>query len=91
MLAAAALGEQALSSLYTELHAGRLRNLRALTRALQRHGPLQHGEEETTETIWALTSSELYQLLTTAQGWTRARYTVWLETSLNDLLWQREC
>ena len=86
VLVAAASGEQALASLYTELHAGRMRNLDALTRALQHHGPLQRGDKETTETIWALTSPELYQLLTAVQGWTRAHYTAWLETSLNNLL-----
>ena len=86
VLAAAAPGDPALASLYRELHAGRLRNLRTLTRSLGRLGPLRRGEKETTETVWALASPELYRLLTSEQGWTRARYAAWLEASLDALL-----
>jgi AcrR family transcriptional regulator len=86
LLAAAAPGDPALASLYKELHASRQRNLRALTESLTRLGPLQHSEPETTETIWALASPELYLLLTSVQGWTRARYAAWLESSLAALV-----
>jgi AcrR family transcriptional regulator len=86
LLAAAAPGDPALASLYRELHTGRRRNLRALTRSLTRFGPLQRGERETTETIWALASPELYHLLTSVQGWTRTRYAAWLESSLGELV-----
>ena len=86
LLAAAAPGDPALASLYQELHAGRQRNLRTLTRSLTRHGPLQRSERETTETIWTLASPELYLLLTSVQGWTRTRYADWLESSLRALV-----
>jgi len=86
VLAAAAPGDPALASLYKELHTARLQNLRTLTHSLARLGPLRRGEKETTETIWALASPELYLLLTSAQGWTRPRYAAWLEASLDALL-----
>jgi AcrR family transcriptional regulator len=86
VLAAAAPGDPTLALLNSELHAGRLRNLDALTGSLAQLGPLRHGEEETTETIWALASPELYFLLTSTRGWTRARYAAWLEASLEALL-----
>lgn len=86
LLAAAAPGDSALATLYHDLHASRQRNLRTLTRTLTRLGALQRGERETTETIWALASPELYLLLTSVRGWTRARYAAWLEHSLAALL-----
>jgi AcrR family transcriptional regulator len=86
LLAAAAPADPALASLYRELHASRQQNLRTLTRSLARLGPLQHAEPETTETIWALASPELYLLLTSVQGWTPTRYAAWLESSLAALV-----
>ena len=82
VLAGAAPGDPALGSVYKELHAGRLRNLAALTNSLAQLGPLRDGAQETTETIWALASPELYFLLTSVQGWTQAHYAAWLEESL---------
>ena len=38
------------------------------------------------ETVWALTSPELHQLLVRVRGWTRHRYTRWLAESLDTLL-----
>jgi hypothetical protein len=39
-----------------------------------------------TETVWALTSAELHELLTQQRGWTRRRYANWLAQSLEALL-----
>lgn len=86
VLAAAAPGDPALASLYRELHAARLRNLRMLTRSVARLGPLRRREQETTDTVWALASPELYELLTSVHGWSRARYAAWLKVSLDALL-----
>ena len=38
------------------------------------------------ETVWALTSPELHQLLVRVRGWTRERYCAWLGDSLAALL-----
>jgi len=43
-------------------------------------------EDEAVETVWALTSPELHQLLVRVRGWTRQRYRDWLATSLAALL-----
>ena len=42
-----------------------------------------------TETVWALTSPELHQLVTNQRGWSRRRYANWLAESLEELLLQR--
>jgi hypothetical protein len=39
-----------------------------------------------TETVWALVSPELHQLLTGIGGWSRRRYVAWLQASLEALL-----
>ena len=75
-----------LARLLTTLHAYRLKNLRTFTRALAANGPLRLGEEEAAETVWALTSPELHQLLVRLRGWSKRRYRDWLAASLAELL-----
>ncbi len=86
VVAGAARAEPELAELLARLHAHRLDNLRTLVAALARNGPLQLAEEEALETIWALTSPELHQLLTRVRGWSRRRYSAWLTDSLAVLL-----
>ena len=43
---------------------------------------LQAGPREAAETVWALASPELHTLLTETAGWSRKRYTAWLEDTL---------
>jgi len=86
VVAAAARSEPELADLYGRLHADRLRNLRILVDALGANGPLALPAAEAVETVWALTSPELHQLLTDVRGWSRARYVRWLESSLAALL-----
>jgi len=82
----AARSDPELARLLTKLHADRLRNLRTLTRALAASGPLRQEEDEATETVWALTSPELHQLLVRERRWSRRRYTRWLAASLAEVL-----
>ena len=86
MVAGAARSHAELADLLTALHADRLKNLRGLVDALAVNGPLRLEEEEAVETVWALTSPELHQLLVRVRGWTRQRYRDWLATSLAELL-----
>ena len=86
VVAAAAPGEPELAELLATLHATRLRNLRTLVNALAANGPLRLSRDAATETVWALASPELYQLLTAVEGWTHRRYTRWLAESLGALL-----
>ena len=68
------------------LHGERLQNLRVLVDGLAANGPLQLGDEEAVETVWALTSPELHQLLSRMRGWDRRRYCDWLADGLAQLL-----
>jgi AcrR family transcriptional regulator len=82
----AARSEPELAELLERMQSDRLKNLRALVDALARNGPLSVTKGEATETVWALTSPELHQLLTRVRGWTRRRYVDWLARSLTALL-----
>lgn len=84
----AARAEPELAELLGRLHAERLRNLRTVVDSLVRHGPLRLPEKEALETIWALTSPELHQLLVRVRRWSRSRYRAWLADSLAALLLQ---
>ena len=54
--------------------------------ALAANGPLRLDLDAATESVWALASPELHQLLTRTRGWTRERYCAWLADSLTALL-----
>lgn len=86
VLAAAAQSNPELGRLLATLHADRLSNLRVLVDALAVNGPLRLPAGDAVETVWALTSPELHQLLIRRRGWTRPRYEEWLATSLAELL-----
>ena len=43
-------------------------------------------DREVLDTVWALTSPELQQLLVRVRGWSRSRYRAWLADSLIALL-----
>lgn len=90
IVAGAARAEPELAELLARLHAGRRKNLRVLIDALVRNGALRLDEGEALETVWALTSPELHQLLSGVRGWTRRRYSAWLAESLATLLLQPE-
>lgn len=82
----AARSEPELAVLLERMHGGRLDNFHALVKVLASNGRLRVSKADAAETIWALTSPELHQLLTGVRGWTRERYTRWLARSLADLL-----
>ena len=86
VVAGASRSDPELAQLLTTLHTHRLQNLHTLTRALAANGPLRLSEEEAAETVWALTSPELHQLLVRLRGWSKRRYRDWLAASLAELL-----
>lgn len=86
VVAGAARADPELAELYERLHATRLQNLATLVDAVAANGPLRLPREQALETVWALTSPELHQLLFRVRGWTRDRYTDWLADSLSTLL-----
>lgn len=84
----ASRSEPELAELLARLHAERLNNLRVLVDALAVNGPLRLPNDEAVETVWALTSPELHQLLSRVRGWTPHRYRDWLADSLARLVLQ---
>jgi AcrR family transcriptional regulator len=86
VVSGASRAQPELAALLARLHAHRLENLRTLVDALVRNGSLRLPEEEAVETVWALTSPELHQLLVNVRGWTRRRYTDWLADTLAAVL-----
>jgi AcrR family transcriptional regulator len=90
VVAAAAPGEPELAQLLRVLHAHRLRNLGGFVDDVAAHGELALGRKSAVDTVWALTSPELYQLLTGVHGWNRRRYAAWLRDCLSVLLLGRD-
>jgi AcrR family transcriptional regulator len=86
VVAGASRSDPELAALLRTLHADRLQNLGHLVDALAANGPLALGTDEAVETVWALTSPELHQLLTRVRGWSRRRYCEWLSGALAALL-----
>ena len=87
VVAGAARSDPELAQLLMTLHTHRLQNLHTLTRALAANGPLRVSEEEAAETVWALTSPELHQLLVAYAGLAEKRRSRdWLTASLAELL-----
>lgn len=83
---AGARSEPELADLLARLHETRRRNLATLVDALAANGPLALPPAEALDTVWALTSPELHQLLVRVRGWKRRRYTKWLAETLAQLL-----
>jgi AcrR family transcriptional regulator len=86
VVSAASHAEPELAALLAKLHAERFENLRMFVQALAANGPLRLEPEAALETVWALASPDLHQLLTRTRGWTRDRYCDWLAGSLARLL-----
>jgi AcrR family transcriptional regulator len=86
VVAGAARSDPELAELYERLHRNRLDNMTTLIDALAANGPLRVPAEQALETVWALTSPELHQVLVRVRGWTRDRYRDWLSASLSALL-----
>jgi AcrR family transcriptional regulator len=72
VVAGAARSEPELADLLARLHDTRRRNLGTLVDAL--------------DTVWALTSPELHQLLVRVRRWKRRRYADWLAATLAQVL-----
>jgi AcrR family transcriptional regulator len=86
VVSAASHAEPELAALLAKLHAERFENLRKFVQALAANGPLRLEPEAALETVWALASPDLHQLLTRTRGWTRDRYCDWLAGTLARLL-----
>lgn len=82
----AARGEPEIATLLETLHAQRKRNLRTLIDALAANGPLRLPADAAVDSLWAVASPEMHQLLRHQAEWSAERYTEWLTATLEALL-----
>lgn len=84
----AAKTEPEIAEFQKKLLEQRLQNLTQFAAWVAANGPLRDDldVQAAGETIWTLTSGEVYRLLTVERGWPRERYVQWLSSSLITLL-----
>jgi TetR/AcrR family transcriptional regulator of autoinduction and epiphytic fitness len=85
---AAAKTEPEIAELLDRLLAERLGGMTYFISALSAQGGLRDGLDASTaaETVWALTSAEVFNLLTIQRSWSKEQYAAWLADSLTRLL-----
>jgi len=84
----AAKTEPEIAALVQRHLAERRRNMGMVARAVAGNGPLRPGVdlEQAGDTIWTLTSQEVYLMTTADLGWAQEQYAAWLEDALARLL-----
>lgn len=84
----AAKTEPDIAEMLVNLLEERLRTLTAFVQHLAANNPLREGldEAQAAETVWTITSPEVFNLLTQDRGWTKERYRQWLGNTLVRLL-----
>lgn len=88
VMRAAAPSEPEIAKLLRDVLAARHANLAVVVHWLETNGPLRPGltHEEAADTLWAVSSAEMHQLLTVDRGWSTEQYERWLGDSLIALL-----
>jgi AcrR family transcriptional regulator len=88
VMRAASKTKPEIAILLEELLNGRLQGMEYFVHVLVKHTPLpaELDEQTATETIWALTSAEIYNLMTVDRGWPKEKYAQWLADMLTRLL-----
>ena len=88
ILRQAANTEAELGRRVNRLHKERLENLKTFVHYVAINGPLRDGisEAQAGETVWALTSPELFNLLAEELGWSKQEYAQWLSDTLTRVL-----
>jgi len=84
----AAKTEPEIETLLNRMLAERLRNMQAPAASLRAHGGLRPGlsTARAADTLWTITSPEVFRLLTVDRGWSREKYVAWLTDTLSRLL-----
>jgi len=84
----AAKSDSEIAALRANILDERLQNMTKFVRQLSVRSPFRTGltELQAAETVWALTSPELFRLLTSDRGWSAERYSAWLAEGLIGLL-----
>jgi AcrR family transcriptional regulator len=88
VMRAAAKTEPDIAGLMGSILEGRLEGMTAFVRALMKNGPLREGltVAKAAETVWAVSSAEVFTLLVVERGWSEAEYKRWLADALGQLL-----
>jgi TetR/AcrR family transcriptional regulator, regulator of autoinduction and epiphytic fitness len=88
ILRAAAKTESEIAVYLDQLLQGRMQGMQYFIRQLLVNGPLRDGLnlQHAAETVWAITSGEIYRLLTVDLGWTAEQYENWLGDTLEVIL-----
>jgi AcrR family transcriptional regulator len=88
IMRSAAKLEPEIDALHKRILEQRLQNMTQFIQSVAANGPLQEGmdEKEAADIVWAITSPELFQLLTVDRKWTKEKYLQWLRDSLTRLL-----
>lgn len=84
----AAKTEPEIASLVQRLLKERLRNMTMVANSIATNGPLRDDLDQraAAETIWSMTSPELFRLVTVDLSWTKEKYSQWLLDTLTRLL-----
>ncbi|MBZ0297813.1 MAG: TetR/AcrR family transcriptional regulator [Anaerolineae bacterium] len=84
----AAKTEPEIAELLQNILQERWRNMEIVVRRFADNGSLREGlsVEQGADTIWTLTSAEVFLLLTTERGWSKEQYSDWVADSLIRLL-----
>lgn len=84
----AAKTEPDISEMYQDMLNSRVQGMMVFIRALMKNGPLRDGltPEDAAETVWTLTSGEVFILLNTNRGWSEEKHKQWLVNMLTRLL-----
>ena len=83
ILSEAAKTEPELAALVSRVRTERWENMGKVARTISRLATLRVTEPQATDILWALTSAELFSLLTGVRHWDREQYVTWLQDSLN--------
>jgi TetR/AcrR family transcriptional regulator of autoinduction and epiphytic fitness len=85
---AAAKTEHDIAALLERLLQERLEGMADFVASLSATAPLRDGldKQRAAETVWALTSAEVYNLLTGVRSWSNKQYETWLSETLERLL-----
>jgi len=88
VMRSAAKTEPDIAIMLQKLLSERVGGMKVFIHALISNGPVRDGLslEDAAETVWALSSGEVYTLLVKDRGWPTEKYRQWLADSLSTLL-----
>jgi AcrR family transcriptional regulator len=88
VMRAAAKTEADIDEMFQRILAERVEGMKFFIKALISNGPLREGLtlDAAAETVWAITSGEVYTLLVKDRKWSIEKYELWLTDALTKLL-----